>query len=161
MVEKFEEQINGLILEMCGYLKITPPNVRYVLSKEKGAIASTTYDKNKDSYLMTIDKNVDDIRDAYFFVFHEIRHVWQRVTNPKLYFENYAQLQEIGEDAYYSQIAEIDANAFALALMKGKYSLVPKVTTMPKDILDIVLVREKKLRKEWVLSHSQKIATKS
>lgn len=161
MVENFEIQINDLILEICNYLNISPPNVHYITSTNRGAIASTTYDKNKNTFLMTIDRNVDDIRDAYFFVFHELRHVWQRITNAKMYFENYAQLPEIGEDAYYSQIAEIDANAFALALMKGKFNLIPKVTTMPKDILDIVLVREKKLRKEWYLAHPRIVATKS
>ena len=58
--------------------------------------------------------------DGLFQLAHELRHKWQWEKHQEEYFADYQELDAIDLNAYGKQIAEVDANAFAL-IMAMKY----------------------------------------
>lgn len=109
---------------LCASLDIVPPRVHYGVKEMQSetTIAQATR-AGWDIYLRDIGEQ--DERDVLFAIAHEIRHIWQIRKHENEFFENYKPIhlcRNVNE--YNWQKAELDANAYATAVMlayfKGK-----------------------------------------
>lgn len=84
--------------------------------------------------------------DLLFSVAHELRHLWQAETDGDLYFKGYKTLREIGDvDIYNQQPAELDANAFASAIMAANFGISPTFDALSEDTKALIKARAKEL----------------
>ena len=134
MIEEFVEYI-------CGFLNIEVPEVR-ILKDE--ALTDTTLACVIDGVVYV--KTMKPSPDLLFSVAHELRHLWQAETDGDLYFKGYKTLREIGDvDIYNQQPAELDANAFASAIMAANFGISPTFDALSEDTKALIKARSKEL----------------
>lgn len=74
------------------------------------------YDRSDDTIF--INPNYFVYKDLiYYAIAHELRHKWQNEHNKEEWFNTYKSRNKLDLEQYNEQIAEMDANAFALAAM--------------------------------------------
>ncbi len=61
--------------------------------------------------------------DLYFAVAHELRHFWQDCHDYDL--DSQCSSEKMSVTAYNLQPAELDANAFAMLVMRGTFGVTP------------------------------------
>lgn len=108
------EKLVEFAKEVSNFLHITAPNVGY---KEHSGYGSSWYDPKTDTVYIGSEANT---RNAYYDMAHEIRHKWQVVTDPAFYCSEYKEFGTVSLEEYRSQLAEVDADAFAV-LMTAMY----------------------------------------
>lgn len=134
MIEEFIDYI-------CGLLNIEVPEVR-ILKDE--ALTDTTLVCVIDGVVYV--KTMKPSPDLLFSVAHELRHLWQAETDGDLYFKGYKTLREIGDvDIYNQQPAELDANAFASAIMAANFGISPTFDALSEDTKALIKARAKEL----------------
>ena len=115
--------IDNFIAEICFMLNINKPSVSYDTSHFAADTMMAQCNSSGDTiYLKKKDKPNPDY---LFAIAHELRHIWQISTNRKLYFSNYQTVDILGNEKYNSQLAEVDANAFAGLIMIEFFHLNP------------------------------------
>lgn len=78
------------------------------------------YDRSNDTIF--INPNYLVYKDLiYYSIAHELRHKWQNEHNKEEWFSTYKSRDKLDLEQYNKQIAEIDANAFAVAAMDSLY----------------------------------------
>ena len=81
----------------------------------------SAYQRDKD--ILIINPNYMFSKDLIFFsVAHELRHRWQNEHYGEKAFKDYKNRISLDLDKYNEQSVEIDANAFALAIMDSLYN---------------------------------------
>lgn len=134
MIEEFVEYI-------CGFLNIEVPEVR-ILKDE--ALTDTTLACVIDGVVYV--KTMKPSPDLLFSAAHELRHLWQAETDRDLYFKDYKTLRELEDvDAYNQQLAELDANAFASAIMAANFGISPTFDALSEDTKALIKARAKEL----------------
>jgi len=103
--------------------------------------------KNKKAKLY-LDIEYESIYDKYFVTAHEMRHYWQLLNHPEM-VENYIGRDDVESvPEYNSQIAEIDANAFALlmfwVLLEKQFSQ-PELNT-PELNAQVLVIKEELIK---------------
>ena len=115
--------INDFMTEICSVLNINKPSVSYDTSHFTTNTMMAQCDPSGDTiYLKKKDKPDPDY---LFSIAHELRHVWQLVSDKDLYFSNYKPIDMLDIEIYNNQLAEIDANAFASLIMIDFFHLQP------------------------------------
>lgn len=85
-------------------------------------------------------------KDIFFRIAHEMRHKWQLETDCEKYFKDYKGLDEVSLEEYGVQIAEVDANAFAMIMS------VKLVDTMP------LFIGRPDREREKIFKHAKQLA---
>lgn len=86
----------------------------------KNTTLMALYDRAHDT--IVINPNYFISKDLiYYSIAHELRHKWQNEHDKEEWFENYKSRNKLDLEQYNEQIAEMDANAFALAAMDSLY----------------------------------------
>ena len=116
--------INEFVSDICDILNINKPVVSFDTSnfQTKTMLAQCLPDEN----IIFIQKCDKPNLDQFFCITHELRHIWQFQTDKDRYFRDYksADMCESTE-TYNMQLAEIDANAFALIIMFDFFGIKP------------------------------------
>lgn len=117
-MEEFKELVEfaGAISAVLGIVR---PNIEH---DENDSSAMSCYIPEEDKVRLQEDLGS---KEAYFTLVHELRHKWQLENQFEQYFLNYKEIEEIDDDAYSMQKAEIDANAFAMIMMYQFYEDIP------------------------------------
>lgn len=94
----------------------------------------------EDIYLKKLEGQ--DERDVLFATTHEIRHIWQIRKHEEEFFENYKPIhlcRNVNE--YNLQKAELDANAYATAVMVTHFNCHPMFKGLDKMVKDEIYRR--------------------
>ena len=126
-------------------LKISKPLVVQDLSGEH-TNAEYYPPEDKVVYLRENDTN-----EAYFEIAHELRHKWQFVNFRDKYFKNYIEIQKTNLEDYGKQIAEIDANAFAVLMTMRYLDELVLLNGYPQDEKKLIFKREREISKHFNL----------
>ena len=126
---------------LCASLDIVPPRVHYGVKEMQSetTIAQATR-VGWDIYLRDIGEQ--DERDVLFAIAHEIRHIWQIRKLENEFFENYKPshlCRNVNE--YNLQKAELDANAYATAVMVTRFNCSPMFKGLDKRVKDEIYRR--------------------
>ncbi|MBO7713957.1 MAG: ImmA/IrrE family metallo-endopeptidase [Methanobrevibacter sp.] len=117
--------INDFILDVCDYMGIDPPELSYNTDhfSSDTMIAQCSPD-GSTIFVKPYEKR--PTMDHYFAIAHELRHVWQIRTDKNKYMADYKPVSLCGSiEEYNLQPAEIDANAFAAAVMMDAFGVKP------------------------------------
>ena len=135
---------------VCDILDIATVSMEAV-TKSKMKVISSSPDTlacfDKSIYKIYILKESKPTKEGYYHLAHELRHAWQSIMNDDLYFGDYTD--EMSEDQYHNNIAEIDANAFAAIAMAKIFGLVTERTYSDAFTQKLYNNRLKKLQKEY------------
>lgn len=76
--------------------------------------------------------------DTMFSIAHELRHIWQMENCPEI-FRNYvnstdADIEQYNLEQYNLQSAEIDANAYAMVIMKSGFGVTPQFKGLIRNL---------------------------
>lgn len=83
-----------------------------------------------------------DLTPDYFFeVAREIRRVWQIKTNSPMYINEKNTSNVLNKEAYDSQPAEVDANAFAGIVLLDCFGAEPDYTQFSQDTIKLIMDR--------------------
>lgn len=124
--------IDDYISDVCNILNINIPLVSFDTSKfqTKTMMAQCL----SDGSVIYIRKTDKPDPDYFFAIAHELRHVWQIKTDKRLYFSNYKTIDILGVEKYNLQLAELDANAFAMSIMQDFFGLQAQFSNLPDYI---------------------------
>lgn len=143
--------IKELITDVCDLLEIGVPKISYdtthFATKTTMALCEPT---TNTIYLNKVDKpNPDYI----FSIAHELRHMYQYLTNEEFYLLGYKPSNKCSSvEEYNLQIAEVDANAFAAIVITDFFSLKPQWHGLSNKVIDAIEKRIKfLLATEFVL----------
>ena len=128
--------INDFITEICSILNINKPSVSYDTSHFATDTMMAQCDPSGNTiYLKKKDKPDPDY---LFSIAHELRHVWQFISDKDLYFSDYKTVDILGNEKYNNQLAEIDANAFAGLIMIDFFHLKPLWHGLSDDNIKLI-----------------------
>lgn len=132
MSDKIKEFIN----DVCEDLDISAPKIVEATIDFPTVTTIAAYDDTTDSiYLRHADENSPD---TYFAIAHELRHKWQFLEDEEFYFGNYCTSKELGIELYNKQVAELEANAYATAIMIDFFEVYPQFSNLPADYKEVV-----------------------
>lgn len=134
--------IEDYIVDLCNLLEVDVPKISYDTSKFQSKTTMAQCDLHGHTiYLAKINKpNPDYI----FAIAHEIRHIWQLHYHKNTYFVNYKPIHMADSLSKYNlQPAEIDANAFAAAIMINWFGLRPQWDNVPQNVINEINKRMK------------------
>ena len=122
--------LQRFISDTCCLLNINAPSISYDTSNfSTDTMMAQCNSLGTVIYLRKYDKPNPD---QFFAIAHELRHVWQIINDEQLYFSDYKPIDLLGSvEKYNSQIAEIDANAFAGLIMEGFFHIKPLFESLP------------------------------
>jgi len=117
-----ENDVNDALIEIAKILDLDWCGIGTAYIKEYfgNSTAMAYYDRLDDIIIINprylISKDI-----IYFAIAHELRHRWQNEHNADEWFNNYKLRDTLDLQQYNNQIAEKDANAFALVVMDSLY----------------------------------------
>ena len=97
---------------------------------------------------LNLCERLETEHDYYFAVAHELRHLWQYLTNEKYWLGGYKTSEEIGITAYNRQRLEVDANAFAALIMVLYFGMVPTFQSLDLETRHMIEVRAHQIMPE-------------
>ncbi len=101
-------------------------------------VAMSTWDNKATKYILLREDM--SLNSSLMALAHEMRHAWQHRKNPKKYFTGYPYGNRCRNlDAYYSQTAELDANAWAMAAMRDYFQIEPYDCT-PNELANRIIL---------------------
>lgn len=123
-------------------LKIKPPKivVNPLLMRSATQLAAV----DTESYTIALKSGIPSL-DLFFSIAHELRHLWQKQDNTA-WFEEYKTAQEIGVLGYNRQPAEIDANAFAAAIMGDFFGQKPLFNGLDEKTIEMIQARAEEIK---------------
>lgn len=125
--------IYDFINEICTILNIPVPSVSFDTSNFATDTMMAQVDIDGETlYLKKYDKpNPDQL----FSIAHELRHIWQTKDSKALYFSEYKPIDLCScVEEYNLQLAEIDANAFAVLIMADFFHLKPTFPNVSETV---------------------------
>lgn len=135
--------IMDFVVAVLRELEIGMPHIQQDLSGEHKC---SEYCPQEDKLIYVKPNNSPD---AYFEIAHELRHKWQWIKHYEEYFIGYKELDKVDLKKYGKQIAEVDANAFAV-IMGAKYlDAWPQFLGRSKKEKKKIYDRAKVLSKEY------------
>lgn len=137
--------LESYISALCKNLDIAPPCVHYDSTdmQSKTTIAQVAR-SGEDIYLKKLEGQ--DERDVLFATAHEMRHIWQIQKHEEEFFKNYKPLNLCSDiDEYNIQDAELDANAYATAVMLVFFKGKPLFNSLNKTAKDEIYRRASKI----------------
>lgn len=121
--------INSFIKRIASILRIEYPNIHYV-----SKLATDTQLASADYHTMTITiKSSASGYDLLFSIAHEMRHLWQMRYRSDMFLDYSGANAKLSSDQYNQQEAEIDAHAFAAAIMRTGFGVTPLFNNMNED----------------------------
>ena len=126
-------------------LKISKPLVVQDLSGEH---TNAEYYPPEDKVVYVRE---NDTNEAYFEIAHELRHKWQFVNFRDKYFKNYIEIQKTNLEDYGKQIAEIDANAFAVLMTMKYLDELVLLNGYPQNEKKLIFKRAREISKHFNL----------
>ena len=125
--------IQDFINDVCDILNISVPIVSFDVSNFQTETMLAQIDSSGTTiYLKKFDKPNPD---QFFSIAHELRHKWQIQTDKELYFSDYKPRELCAStEEYNSQLAEIDAHAFAGIVMEEFFHLKPLFHGLPDSV---------------------------
>lgn len=124
------------IKDICEDICINVPKISYDTSRFPTETMLAAYDSDEDTIYLR--KDVKNKLDLYFSIAHELRHKWQLKEDEEFYFGNYKSVQELGVEYYNKQIAELDANAFATAMIWDYFGAKPTFKGLSEEIIYLI-----------------------
>ncbi len=115
-------------------LNIEVPHTIEEMDRTKMVSPTTIAQYSKKENTITIWSKAD-IKDIYFSIAHELRHIWQLKYHENEYFDNYKTASELELEAYNLQAPELDANAFALIIMEEMFEISPLFQGLPDRVI--------------------------
>ena len=88
-------------------------------------------------------------QESYVTLAHEFRHKWQWEKNRDVYFTDYKQREEIVPEKYEMQLAEIDANAFAMLVCFKLLGGGPTFPNQTECVRKLIFKRAAELSEEY------------
>lgn len=140
--------LKEFIGEVCDVLEIPVPNISddFRLFENNTRMAMLEIEKGVPT--LYLSDRMETEQDYYFAVAHELRHLWQYLTNEKYWLGNYKTVEEIGITAYNRQRLEIDANAFAALVMVLSFEMVPTFPSLDLETRHMIEVRARQIMPE-------------
>lgn len=139
MIDKFIEKI-------CGILNIEKPVVSFDTSNFSTPTMSAQCSPDGGAiHLKKMDKPTPDY---LFAISHELRHVWQIRTDSARWLPDYQPADRLTVEEYNNQQAELDANAFATAIMADAFGIIPKFDGISESTKARIYERAKEIAKE-------------
>jgi Zn-dependent peptidase ImmA (M78 family) len=116
--------IDDFMKDICDVLNILVPTISYDISHFQTKTMMAQCDLLSNT--IYLDKCNEPSPDYFFSIAHELRHIWQLQDDEAFYFSLYKPIDLCSDtESYNSQIAEIDANAFAGLIMIEYFHLQP------------------------------------
>lgn len=126
--------IKEYIEDICEELNISVPEVSFDTSNFRTK-TMMAYCDGKTIFIKPSDKpNPDQL----FAIAHELRHLWQLQEDEDYYFHSYKTADEIDNESYNLQIAEVDANAFASVIMNDWFGLQPLYNGLSNKVVSAI-----------------------
>lgn len=123
-------------------LGIDPPNVSY--NTDHFSSDTMLAQCAPDGSIIYVKEPESINPDILFAIAHELRHVWQIRTDKKKYLGDYRPVNLCKSlEEYNLQESEIDANAFAAAVMYELFDLRPLFSNLPEKVRDTIWDRSK------------------
>lgn len=101
---------------------------------------------DSDGTTVYVRHSEDITPDLLFAVAHELRHCWQIKNKPEI-LKGYQESQDLTVEEYNLQPAEIDANAFAGAVMVDFFGIKPLFQGLPEKVKDKIYEEMKNIKK--------------
>ena len=132
------------VKDISGILRIPTPKISYNTSNFKTSTMLAQIDvKNKIIY---IKQGKSDL-DLVFAIAHELRHMWQYKYFKSKYLKNYKNAnEELTLEEYNLQPAEVDANAFACAIINCFFGVEPLWNGMTDKVVNAIRNKAKKIK---------------
>lgn len=129
-----KKDISKFISEVCSILGISKPNIEY---KPQEFFPTATMLAMCDTAkgVIYVRDSEDITFDMLFSITHELRHYWQIKNKPEM-LDRYREAQDLTVEEYNLQPAEIDANAFAGAVMVNLSGIKPLFHGLPENVKD-------------------------
>lgn len=118
--------IQEYILEICHFLEIDTPKISYDTTHFSNATMVAQCNSKGTTIYIKKPGNTPT-PDLFFAIAHELRHIWQIRTDYPAYFSDYRTAGEVSTEEYNLQVAEVDANAFAIIVMADFFGLRPQL----------------------------------
>lgn len=132
--------IYDFMSDVCDILHISVPSVSFDTSHFSTDTMMAQCDP--DGYTVYLKKCDKQNPDQFFSIAHELRHIWQMQNNEQLYFSAYKPIDLCSSvEEYNSQIAEVDANAFAGIVMIEFFHLKPLFEDVPDSVKSKIFER--------------------
>lgn len=135
--------LNEIAKKVADLLKIELPEIKVDLS---GKYSCAEYMPGADRIVII---RQEDTAEAFFELFHEMRHKWQWVNEFDKYFSEYQELDDVELEMYGKQKAEIDANGFAVIMSANFLGLIPEFKEYPAQERRIIFDRARELSVEY------------
>ncbi len=137
---------------ICGLLGIVPPFIIPVIIMNGGTGEVVKWSEIFQKKIVTIKINNEE--KMLESLIHELRHIWQKKTDPVYYFKDYRSSYVLSPMEYNCQPAELDANAFSfiyMSIMYGRYD--PR--TVEYDIIVTERMNYIKKNEEMIIKQIQ------
>lgn len=128
MIEK--SSLSKYTAALAAVLEIEPPTISF--EEPDGMTATQLGALDLESRDIWVRRTAEDA-DKLFAIAHEMRHLWQAEKRPEM-LTGYVSAANINNVAYNNQDAELDANAFAVAIMRAFFGLVPLFTGVDENL---------------------------
>lgn len=142
------DDLKEFINEVCGVLEIPVPNISDDFRVFENNTRMAVFEIEKNVPTLYLNDQMETEQDYYFAVAHELRHLWQYLTNEKHWLVGYKTAEEIGITAYNRQRLEIDANAFAALIMVLSFGMVPTFQSLDLETRHMIEVRARQIMPE-------------
>ncbi len=106
-------------------------------------IAAADIEKN----IIYTKKSINDEKLMFFAIAHELRHLWQNEHKNEMIKQFNEEKLDINK--YNDQEAEIDANAFATAIMVAVFNVKPLFYEFDDKIKEKIYEKAKKIVEEF------------
>lgn len=139
--------IKKYIKLICEILSIKEPPIQVDASVFENSTALAYFDT--ENKILLVPNSPKPSFDTFFALAHELRHAWQIKTNYLLYFSNYKTRKELSVKEYNSQLAEIDANAFAHMIVTSFFGVEPLYKGLDDEVKGKIKSRTNELMLEY------------
>lgn len=125
--------IYDFINDICDILDVPVPTVSFDTSNFLTNTTMAQYDS--DNSIIYLKKYDEPNPDQFFAIAHELRHIWQIHYYEHLFFSTYKPVNLCSSiEEYNTQIAELDANAFAGVVMIDFFGMKPLFNGVSKSV---------------------------
>lgn len=87
--------------------------------------------------------------DAWLYISHECRHLWQQSQAPEL-LTGYAARNVLNITEYNSQPAEVDANAWAAIMCANALGILPLFENYPPEVRALITRRMEAIKQQRI-----------
>ena len=140
-----KKDISKFISEVCSVLDIEHPKIEYK-PQDFFPTATMLAMCDTEKSVVYVRHSEDITPDLLFSIAHELRHCWQIKNKPEM-LDGYRESQDLTVEEYNLQPAEIDANAFAGAVMVDFFGIKPLFQGLPDNVRDRIYAKMENIAK--------------